>query len=264
MPAIVSVPVPAAAPTARDLAKEARAGVERAAELLRALEGAVSERPPSADLERRVEELERELAASESDRRELAAVVVESERRIGRLTNLYVATYQLHSTLDPDEVRSTIGEIVVNLLGAEQFVVLLRSGEGGGPCSVALAEGLANDPLAELFSDGEYCGGDPTIDATLSDGLLRLQPEPESLSIAAVPLAMQGVVVGAIAILKLLEHKHGFEDDDRELLDLLAAHAASALLSAQSFARADRKLRTLENLVKLVRGESLVSLLRER
>jgi len=32
--------------------------------------------------------------------------------------NLYVATYQLHATLDPAEVQETIAEIAINLLGA--------------------------------------------------------------------------------------------------------------------------------------------------
>ena len=40
--------------------------------------------------------------------------------------NLYVATYQLHARSTPAEVQATITEIVLNLLGAEQFVLLLR------------------------------------------------------------------------------------------------------------------------------------------
>jgi len=44
-----------------------------------------------------------------------------------------------------------------------------------------------------------------------------------------------------------------FAPEDRDLLDLLAAHAASALLAARMYSATDRKLKTLENLVKLVR-----------
>ena len=37
-------------------------------------------------------------------------------------------------------------------------------------------------------------------------------------------------------------------------LDLLAAHAASALFAARVYSNTDRKLRTLESLVQLVRS----------
>jgi hypothetical protein len=33
--------------------------------------------------------------------------------------NLYVASYQLHSTLNPGEVVRVIHEIILNLIGAE-------------------------------------------------------------------------------------------------------------------------------------------------
>ena len=38
---------------------------------------------------------------------------------------LYVATYQLHATLNPPEVLEAISEIVVNLVGADRFALLL-------------------------------------------------------------------------------------------------------------------------------------------
>ena len=43
--------------------------------------------------------------------------------------------------------------------------------------------------------------------------------------------------------------------EDRDLLDLLSAHAAIGMFAARLFATKDRKLRTLESLVKLARGE---------
>ncbi|MFL6200806.1 MAG: hypothetical protein ACJ76J_16660, partial [Thermoanaerobaculia bacterium] len=61
--------------------------------------------------------------------------------------------------------------------------------------------------------------------------------------------------VGALVLLKLLDHKPSLRADDRDILDLLAAHAASALFAARVYAQTDRKLRTLESLVKLARGE---------
>jgi GAF domain-containing protein len=167
--------------------------------------------------------------------------------------NLYVATYQLHATLDPAEVQATIAEIAINLLGAHQFVLLLRRDEGES-YEIALLEGMYDGVLP--FYDGEtYQGGDPMVDSTLRDGVLRLGPTAESQALAAVPLRVQNDIVGALVVLKLLDHKPILRAEDRDLLDLLSAHAASAMFAARLFATKDRKLRTLESLVKLARGE---------
>jgi GAF domain-containing protein len=269
-----------------ELVAELRSAIDRAGELARVAELNLRELAESGDAAAgvsRVTELERRLATAESDVKELASRLVDSEHQGGRLMNLYVATYQLHATLEPAEVQATIAEIAINLLGAEQFVLLLRKDEGEG-CDIALIEGVprsgsapgaassngsagsagapgaqgslgSNTDLAQRFSGEVYAGGDPVIDATLADGVLRLGPTAESNALAAVPLRVQNEVVGALVLLKLLDHKPILRAEDRDLLDLLSAHAASALFAARLFATKDRKLRTLESLVKLARGE---------
>lgn len=242
-----------------DLVAELRSTLERAGELVRVVElnlKDASEGGEGTPAGERVDELERRLATAESDVKELASRLVDSEHQGGRLMNLYVATYQLHATLDPAEVQATIAEIAINLLGAEQFVLLLRrdeEGEGAG-CEIALLEGMYSG--AKPPFDGEtYTGGDVMVDATLKDGVLRLGPTADSPVLAAVPLRVQNEIVGALVLLKLLDHKPILRAEDRDLLDLLSAHAASAMFAARLFATKDRKLRTLESLVKLARGE---------
>lgn len=192
------------------------------------------------------------LDAIERDREDLSSRLVEAEHQLGRLMNLYVATFQLHATLDPLEVQATIAEIAVDLLGAERFVLLLRS-EGEDACEVALSKGLESDTTG-LYRRGRYGGGDPLVDGALADGVLRLGPADTSEVIAAVPLRVQEAIVGVLVVLKLFDHKAILRAEDRDLLDLLAAHAASALFAARVYANTDRKLRTLESLVQLVRG----------
>jgi hypothetical protein len=225
---------------------ELRATLTRAAELAREIEG----RPEGGDLKSR-------LADVESDREELSARLAEYEHQVGRLMNLYVATYQLHATLDPGEVQATIAEIAVNLLGAERFVLLFRKGgknEGAGECEIAFSEGM-EDAAAGPYQNGVYAGGDPAVDATLADGVLRIGPLEGSEATACVPLTVQGTTVGALVILKLFDHKALLRPEDRDLLDLIAAHAASALFAARVYSNTDRKLKTLESLVALVRRQ---------
>ncbi|MBV8200876.1 MAG: GAF domain-containing protein [Acidobacteria bacterium] len=254
------------APTASglELVAELRSTLDRAGELARVAElnlRELAERGGDAADLSRVTELERRLSSAESDVKELASRLVDSEHQGGRLMNLYVATYQLHATLDPAEVQATIAEIAINLLGAEQFVLLLRKDDAPG-CDIALlggtgsaARGASASEANGLYSGEIYAGGDPVVDATLDDGVLRLGPTADSKALAAVPLRVQNEVVGALVLLKLLDHKPILRAEDRDLLDLLSAHAASALFAARLFATKDRKLRTLESLVKLARGE---------
>ena len=237
--------------------QELRSTLERAGELIRVVEANLQEKTGGRDAaptsDERIAELESRLATAESDVKELASRLVDSEHQGGRLMNLYVATYQLHATLDPPEVQATIAEIAINLLGAEQFVLLLRRDEGEG-CEIALFEGMY-DGVVPPYDGETYSGGDPMVDVTLRDGVLRLGPTAESPALAAVPLRVQNEIVGALVLLKLLDHKPILRAEDRDLLDLLSAHAASALFAARLFATKDRKLRTLESLVKLARGE---------
>lgn len=236
-----------------DVLAELRGSVDRANTLIHQLEERLHQHETPGHRGGRLEELEERLRLAEADVQELSSRLVDSEHHAGRLMNLYVATFQLHANLDPDEVQATIAEIAINLLGAERFVLLLRRGEGMD-CEVALAEGC-NGAAGGLYAEGRYLGGDAMVDSTLEDGVLRIGPEKGSSALAAVPLRVQDQIVGALVLLKLLDHKPMLRPEDRDLLDLLSAHAASALFAARLFATKDRKLRTLESLVKLARGE---------
>jgi hypothetical protein len=221
--------------------------------------------------------LERRLAAAENDRRELTSRLVEAERRAERLMTLYVATYHLHAALDPAGVEAAIAEIAVDLLGARRFVLLLE--EEDGTCRVAMDRtaghrgdhGGQEGESAALFADRRYAGGDPMIDATLADGVLRMTAVEEDADdedatldaaaagarsrgpVATVPLNLGGHTAGVLAILDLFPHKRGLTTEDRDLLDLLAAHAASALTAAQLFSVSERKLRSYRSLIELAR-----------
>jgi hypothetical protein len=224
---------------ARQLIHDAQDAIEEASRSV------VQQRTASAEISGR----ELRLAKAENEREELAARLVDVEHQVGRLMTLYVATYQLHATLDPADVQSTITEIAANLLGAEQFALFLRD-EDAGVLEIRLQEGAIN---AFWSGAATYAGGDPLIDASLLDGMLRFGPTENSPVLIVVPLRVQDVTVGALVIAKLFEHKGKVDEEDRELLDLLGAHAASALFASRVYSRAARKLRTLEGLINLVR-----------
>ncbi len=211
--------------------------------------------PSWEDAEALIGQLQRQLSvlrgrgqAEAETAAELQELLLTAERQTAQLQNLYVAMFQLHSSLELYNVRKAICEIAVDLLGADQYALLERDAEHGGFIVAAHGEGIGAP-----FAAGTYPGGDALVDAALSGGEVRLAPVDGSSAIAAVPLRAQGELLGVLVIVSLLRQKRELGPEDLALMQMVAAHAASALFAAQLFNERTRKLRTLEGLMGLLR-----------
>src|SRR5512140_3193784 len=67
--------------------------------------------------------------------------LLQIERQNSSLANLYVATYQLHGSVQRDVVLATIQEILANLVGSEQ-VAIFETAEDGGHLEALAVNGL--------------------------------------------------------------------------------------------------------------------------
>jgi transcriptional regulator with GAF, ATPase, and Fis domain len=190
----------------------------------------------------------------EDENKDFANRYIEVEAENNNLANLYVASYQLHSTLDFNESLKIILEIVMNLIGAEEFSIMMLdektneltivAQEGMGPearPSVKLGEGV----IGKAAKSGEsfYREGDPT-DLT---GVDYLRP------LVVIPLKIKEHVIGVIVIYKLLVQKQSFSNVDYELFSMLAGHAATALFSSKLYSQSERKLTTIQSFLDLLK-----------
>ncbi len=155
---------------------------------------------------------------SESDR--YLARFAQLEQHNANLANLYVASYQLHGTLDRAAVLAAIQEIVINLIGSEQFGVYERR-PGSGDFKLIVSVGM---PDAMQLNTGAGATG-----RVVEHGETYTGGGDDGDLVACVPLKLDGRVTGLIAIHRLLAHKSSLEPLDHELFDLLATHAATAL-----------------------------------
>lgn len=164
---------------------------------------------------------------------------LEVERQNGNLASLYIATYNLHSTLELSELLRLLREIVVNLVGSESFGVYVRSTRTDAELELLAGEGI--DLVAQRTV---------RIDGIVSSAIASHRVEfaeavgPGS-AIACVPLMIGDEAFGAIVIYGLLAHKARFETTDVELLELLAQQAATAFYAARLHAKNDVRLREL-------------------
>ncbi|MEE8538087.1 MAG: GAF domain-containing protein, partial [Acidobacteriota bacterium] len=208
-------------------------------------------------LQERIEQLENEkraleeqFQAADNDGRSFMTRYAEVEEQNNNLANLYVASYQLHSTLDFVEVMTTVKEILINLIGAEVFSIMLQD-ERSGELAVVASQHL-NDTLTLRLGEG------PIGKAALS-GQTYMAPEPAQggdidvgAPLAAIPLKIKEHVIGVICIYRLMEQKDKFQNIDYELFTLLASHAATAIFSSQLYSRSERKLSTIQNFLELL------------
>lgn len=150
------------------------------------------------------------------------------EEQSGHLANLYVASYQLHTSVDRATVLTTIQEIVINLIGSEQLAIYQRNGNAFG---LAASFGLDEEQLTALVT-GEYAV------EKLGEGHIFRDPKARQPLTACVPLRIGDEVIGAILVFRLLEHKPSLQPVDHELFELLAVHASTALHCASLHASA--------------------------
>jgi hypothetical protein len=178
---------------------------------------------------------------------ELEGRLLELEELNSSMMSMYVSSFQLHATLDLAEVVRVIEEILVNFIGARTYAVLLTDDDGSFRVSAesGLDGRLASSGIRPRGVLAEVLGSQSAYVHTSS------RPAREGI-LAAVPLLMGRNVVGALLVFSLLAQKDRFLKNDVELFSLLGGHAASAVVSARLYARADRKVRTLQAMLHLL------------
>jgi nitrate/nitrite-specific signal transduction histidine kinase len=145
------------------------------------------------------------------------------EEQSSNLANLYVASYQLHMSVDRATVLNTIQEIVINLIGSEQLAIY--QADADGRFHLASCFGFEAEHLTATVRT-------PDAMATLAAGSIFAAASESQPLTACVPLQVADRVVGAILVFRLLDHKPSLEQVDHELFELLAVHASTALYCA--------------------------------
>lgn len=192
------------------------------------------------DLLRKIETLEAERRALLERSSELEAHTKESEDRnteveqeLHDLANLYIASSHLHSTLSVRGVMRHLCELLQQLVGAEIFVIWLVKGERVVPLC---ADGVPFDGLSALAK------GEGAVGEVLLTGIPRIADAPQpggslDAPVAAIPLMVRDVAVGAITVASVFEQKTAWAAVDRELFHLMGSHAGPALIAANLYSR---------------------------
>ena len=203
----------------------------------------------NSQMSQKLEFLHSKFQQVESENKDFAQRYVEVEEQNESLANLYVASHRLHSTLDSAEVVECIKEILLNMIGSEDFGLYMIDDETGELVRAGWEGDTAGTPDYERLTLGQGLEGVVAVSGEPYFGA----DQSGTGTCTCMPLKIKERTVGVISIYALLSHKKGLSHLDHKLLELLAGHAASALISSKLYSMADRKLRTIEGFMSLLR-----------
>ncbi len=175
-------------------------------------------------------QLQEQMAEIEAANQRYSTQYLEVEQRNNDLANLYVASYRLHGTLDREQILTAIQEIVINLIGSEEFGIY--EVDQHETLSLISSFGLDKEAFRSIsIGEGLIGGSAQSGKLYVANGKSPTEALPsEGHVTACIPLKLDHQVIGLIVVFRLLSQKGGrLESLDRELFDLLATQAATAL-----------------------------------
>ncbi|MFN7972918.1 MAG: GAF domain-containing protein [Acidobacteriota bacterium] len=166
--------------------------------------------------------LDDELSAISLENRRLLDRVAEMEQRFTELAKLHAASMRLHAPSDAAGVLTAIQEVVVNIVGCEQFT-LWEIAAPGNTLALALSLGVEPPPTAPST----------TVALTARTGVRYVAPDGLSGDLeaptACIPLKLAGETRGVLSLFQLMPQKKALMPVDYQIFDLLTTQAARAL-----------------------------------
>jgi len=189
------------------------------------------------------------------------AVVEELRREVERLQLLHSITLEFNATLDLDQLLPQVFDRVLTAVGAGGGSLWIAEGDmlhcrlavGGSASRLVGAQmpvgtGFVGDVakkqrttmVMEAVRDPRFQEATDTVEDTVST------------TVMASPMVVGGVTIGAIQVVDKRTGTGAFNDKDKELLEGLAAAAATAIRNAQLHG-AERRARDLALLLEISR-----------
>lgn len=174
------------------------------------------------------------LEAADQESKRFEEQFSDVERQNSNLATLYAAAHALHASLDREAVLGAIQEVVINLIGSEQFAIVAADDELTPQSTFGVRPGsLAGLTRRSGIIGRAYLEGRPLA-------LMRGMPSDSTGVRVCIPLVAGDHTQGFVLILGFLPQKDDISPLDQELFALLGCQAATALCAADLFAQSSR------------------------
>lgn len=191
------------------------------------------------------------LAEQASLRMEAVRLLAQTERRARQLTTSAEVSQIASSILDLNDLLPRIVDVIRDAFGYDHAQIFLMD-EQNEYATLRASTGEAGRQLLEVrhrLKKGSSSvigqvteSGTPVIASDTADALVVHRPNPylpNTRSEMAIPLKLQGRVVGAVDVQSNLPN--AFDDDDIQVLTTLAAQVSVAIDNAQLFEQSRRR-----------------------
>lgn len=164
--------------------------------------------------------------------RSLSVLLLNSDARGGELMKMLVAVRALIESRDAPAALAGLEDILVNVVGTADYLIYSLDEENDSLVPIAaLGDAFATSGRVPL--NGSWLGDVVrTGEVLISRARPASRRNPDAGIAAVVPLRVVDRVLGAIVIGQVLPHRESLDLCDREVLRLLGAYAATAIIAA--------------------------------
>lgn len=209
------------------------------------LEEAESEERTPEDYELEIRTLRNRLDEAQEDFDQCQMRCDELEEQSNKLLSAFIAASELQQVSGLERLEQVIGDIVLNIVGASQFVLAMIG--DAGESSVIVSREIELDALSLSLNEEPFAGVVESGQAWLSDSV-----ESGDDVKLVLPILASGETVGLLVVYRYLPERPELDLGQEKIFDMLSKNVAASLILSTLFERAAVGVSSRSEIFKLL------------
>lgn len=209
------------------------------------LEEAESEERTPEDYELEIRTLRNRLDEAQEDFDQCQMRCDELEEQSNKLLSAFIAASELQQVSGLERLEQVIGDIVLNIVGASQFVLAMIG--DAGEASVIVSREIDLDALSLSLNEEPFAGVVESGRAWLSDSV-----ESGDDVKLVLPILASGETVGLLVVYRYLPERPELDLGQEKIFDMLSKNVAASLILSTLFERAAVGVSSRSEIFKLL------------
>lgn len=209
------------------------------------LEEVESEERTPEDYELEIRTLRNRLDEAQEDFDQCQMRCDELEEQSNKLLSAFIAASELQQVSGLERLEQVIGDIVLNIVGASQFVLAMIG--DAGESSVIVSREIELDALSLSLNEEPFAGVVESGQAWLSDSV-----ESGDDVKLVLPILASGETVGLLVVYRYLPERPELDLGQEKIFDMLSKNVAASLILSTLFERAAVGVSSRSEIFKLL------------
>jgi len=209
------------------------------------LEEVESEERTPEDYELEIRTLRNRLDEAQEDFDQCQMRCDELEEQSNKLLSAFIAASELQQVSGLERLEQVIGDIVLNIVGASQFVLAMVG--DAGESSVIVSREIDLDALSLSLNEEPFAGVVESGQAWLSESV-----ESGDDVKLVLPILASGETVGLLVVYRYLPERPELDLGQEKIFDMLSKNVAASLILSTLFERAAVGVSSRSEIFKLL------------